>query len=395
MSQSDNSKDYRVLGGWLLAIVIAHYVMAGLLAIDAIIRIVNAVQLMNLLSMLGVSGGVLWVIIPLVLVISGCAIGYSIVFANMIRKRDPMFLSIYHYGTLGILLLEFIVQLIVGSISIAGQSAGVGPAILVVIFGLIGIALGTLYFVKSQRVHVYMGDDRYIELSPFTKWLLTQNKPSSSAKTDFVDTDPTDEDEYKRPSRSASANNGRQDDRAPQRDDYGRQGGYAQPRDDYGRQGGYAQPRDDYSQPAGNSQRRDTGSQQGSAGSRGSRSPYSRVGAEPQSAASSYSSYAQPSASQYTDHQIFVPAYQRDRCCVCNRVLNDGYAVIFTNEAGEEARIDESCHRALADLANSQNHDDIQRAINYFRDAMPYVAPETERYLQTYIDDAERYMFRL
>ena len=72
---------------------------------------------------------------------------------------------------------------------------------------------------------------------------------------------------------------------------------------------------------------------------------------------------------------VSIPAYQEDRCCICNNSLDDGYAVLIKSEYGEEARICKGCHLALHTLYKSEKREDILKAGQFIQARTPSVDP--------------------
>ena len=79
------------------------------------------------------------------------------------------------------------------------------------------------------------------------------------------------------------------------------------------------------------------------------------------------------------------------RCCLCGGELRTGYAVFFTNDQGE-ARLDENCCNGIAQLARSNDVNEILQAGNYFTGLKPQVQPAVAEYLQQYLSAAEQYL---
>ncbi len=74
-----------------------------------------------------------------------------------------------------------------------------------------------------------------------------------------------------------------------------------------------------------------------------------------------------------------------DRCCICGRNLDSGYAPLFRLQNGGEARIDESCWNAINTIYNGNDPQIIMQASQYLQNQIPMVDPAVASYLQDYV----------
>lgn len=100
------------------------------------------------------------------------------------------------------------------------------------------------------------------------------------------------------------------------------------------------------------------------------------------------------SAAASRNQRTTIPPFQERRCCICNRSIDDGYSVLFTNDYGAEARIDENCGRALDVLANGENPQSVQRAMDFMQGRLSTVDPKVAAYLKKYIKAGEDFLFQ-
>lgn len=87
-----------------------------------------------------------------------------------------------------------------------------------------------------------------------------------------------------------------------------------------------------------------------------------------------------------TGKQLYLP---KDRCCICNNDLIDGYAVLFKTKSGIEARIDQKCHNAISALANGNGGRRLHQALNYIKAYSADAHPFVRKYLQRYVNHGE------
>lgn len=188
---------YRVLGGWLKAIVICAYIAAGLLVVSSIITVATLVSIGNMFSSVGASGllgGIGFVSVAIYLIMAAI----MFVLAGKIRKKDPTFLRFIHVTNLILIILSFI-----GNAITTGVASAFGNAISTAL----GVFVETLYFCKSVRVNVYMGSDEYIRLSPFTR--NVQSPLSRMGYSNQAYTKPTTASKYEASRRDTYDNNSR------------------------------------------------------------------------------------------------------------------------------------------------------------------------------------------
>ena len=69
-------------------------------------------------------------------------------------------------------------------------------------------------------------------------------------------------------------------------------------------------------------------------------------------------------------------------CCVCGRSLSEGYANLFTDQYGYEARVCETCWHAVNMLQNAGSDLEREDAAEYLREKLPGVAPAVAEYLK-------------
>ena len=91
--------------------------------------------------------------------------------------------------------------------------------------------------------------------------------------------------------------------------------------------------------------------------------------------------------------QTLLP-FREDRCCVCDRSLADGHAVLYTNEYGAEARIDSVCYEAIHTLSSSEDGHEVEKALNYIRSRLKNVDPIVAGQLSKYIQSGEEFLYQ-
>ena len=92
------------------------------------------------------------------------------------------------------------------------------------------------------------------------------------------------------------------------------------------------------------------------------------------------------------DEPALIPAFQEDRCCICNGQLGETYGVLFRSDTGAEARLCRSCHAKLYALLKSEDRDEIIAAGRYIVSRYDAVDPKVENYLRKYIARATERM---
>lgn len=166
---------YHKLGGFLLAIVVLGYIGAAVMIIEAIVLLIQMNQITGLLEMFGVSSGaftLLFVVMALLYLLIAAVL---FVMLHKIRHKDHTFLRFYHIVcTVEIVLFLILIIAMysfVKSIPYVSYvyDGNVGSMITSLILSIAVMVAYTVYFVKSVRVRTYMGSDRYIRLSPYTK----------------------------------------------------------------------------------------------------------------------------------------------------------------------------------------------------------------------------------
>lgn len=155
------------LGGFLKAIVIIYYIAAVAMLVSGVITLIGIFSLAALLSRWGASVGWLWFAAILLMVAYPVTAWASFQLARRISRRDPSFLWFFHRMGLVAVPLEVVVLIICLTNSYMRSSAG--NIAFAIIEGLVGAILLTVYFVRSARVHAYMGSDDYLYESPFTR----------------------------------------------------------------------------------------------------------------------------------------------------------------------------------------------------------------------------------
>lgn len=305
MDTQSNAPDYHVLGGWLKFIVVTGYISAVLMFLSAGTIVAQLAQYSRYFSYWPVNVWVLYVLavaLPLAVAI------YEIIFVNKIRHKDPTFLRFYHIFAIIALVVS------VGALAITGFNIQDVASTFESTLGIfVGVFVWTLYFIKSKRVHVYMGSDEYLALSPLTRRFA--NKPGNSA----------------------SGN-----DRHPEYDN-------------------------DQSSPVPVLQTEHI------------------VHSAPITTAAPLSVKSKQSPSPQTATQTAV-SFNPDRCCICDSLIRDGYATLFTNSSGSEARIDRICYAAIYALMKSNDRQEVNEAGLYIEDKMDKIAPDVANYLERYID---------
>lgn len=151
--------DYHVLGGWLKFIVVAAYISVALLIISGITAVATLVSAINMISRYG-NAGLLWGTIIFLVGLIAVFVWYELKFAKMIKERNPLFLQFYHRVSLVVFVISLLGQILLPNAASTSQS---------VLSFLVGVIIWTVYFVKSERVHVYMGSDEYLWQSRITR----------------------------------------------------------------------------------------------------------------------------------------------------------------------------------------------------------------------------------
>ena len=166
------TNDYSKLGGWLLFFFI-------LWIVGGIYNIYNGISAWvvagGYLSMLGSYGmGGLSAVIAGVCIVSVIAGIGGLAMCWFIYKRNPIMLRYYQLFNIAIIALYIVVAIIMavvinglGSYASAYTGAYMVGMVSGVIGGIIGIVLMTMYFCKSERVRIYMGNDEYLQRAIF------------------------------------------------------------------------------------------------------------------------------------------------------------------------------------------------------------------------------------
>ena len=84
--------------------------------------------------------------------------------------------------------------------------------------------------------------------------------------------------------------------------------------------------------------------------------------------------------------------YNPNRCCICGRGLDDGYAVLLTSPDGDEARIDQPCYNAIETLAQGEDKYQVRRAIANMKSYLELTDPAVQQRLRGYIQSATDYV---
>ena len=163
------------LGGFLLAIVIIYYICFGLMLTLGFWTAISLFGTAALLHSFGAKTGFI-VFLGIVLVV--ISVGVAVVcfkFARKISRRDPSFLDYFHKAFIVCAILEILLLILVSTVKFYGSTLTeysgslVGEMIVAILQGTAGTIGLTIYFVRSQRVHEYMGNEEYLEQSPFTR----------------------------------------------------------------------------------------------------------------------------------------------------------------------------------------------------------------------------------
>lgn len=79
-----------------------------------------------------------------------------------------------------------------------------------------------------------------------------------------------------------------------------------------------------------------------------------------------------------------IPAFQEDRCCICNSALGETFGVLFRSETGAEARLCRQCHAKLYALLKSEDRSEVVTSGKYIVSRYDAVDPKVESYLRKY-----------
>ncbi|MBE6741381.1 MAG: zinc ribbon domain-containing protein [Ruminococcaceae bacterium] len=161
--------DYRILGGFLKAVVILLKIVGPILmGISLLVTLGTSIySIMKILRYINTYSYLVKTIIVLILGVADTAFGIFILLnvGSKLEKRDAGFLKFYQMFLPIQIGIGFIINLIQGT-GIAGK---LGTAIPSLVISIVVFVLWNLYFVKSLRVYVYMGSDAYLRNSIFTK----------------------------------------------------------------------------------------------------------------------------------------------------------------------------------------------------------------------------------
>lgn len=173
--QEASSHPYHDLGGFLKFIVYMGYlgvILIAAYACYALYQMNNGAQYANeLLWSLGAYGLDTDSLMPVVMgfLLFVCALEIALLrFYGKIRRKESGFLLYYHK-------LSILSMIIIGIFSLYSHSRygnlsyALEKAVGEIISPLVGMALYTLYFVKSVRVRTYMGSADYLRCDPLTK----------------------------------------------------------------------------------------------------------------------------------------------------------------------------------------------------------------------------------
>ena len=180
---ADNVGSEEPLGGFLKFLVVIYYIAAVAMIVSGVITIVQLFSLMAVMNRYGVSVGWLWFAILLLIVAYPVTIWACFQLARRIQRRDPSFLWFYHRMGLIAIPLELIVFIVMASTAYMREASG--QIIVSIIEGLIGAIALTVYFVRSKRVHAYMGTDDYLYQSPFTRKYARSTPKRSTVAVPF------------------------------------------------------------------------------------------------------------------------------------------------------------------------------------------------------------------
>lgn len=163
----DDDRSEKPLGGFLKFLVVIYYIAAVAMIVSGVMTIVQLFSLMAMMNRYGISVGWLWFAILLLIVAYPVTVWACFQLARRIQQRDPSFLWFYHRMGLIAIPLELVVFIVMASNASMREASG--QIIVSIIEGLIGAIALTVYFVRSKRVHAYMGTDDYLYQSPFTR----------------------------------------------------------------------------------------------------------------------------------------------------------------------------------------------------------------------------------
>lgn len=180
---SDNDRTEEPLGGFLKFLVVMYFIAAVAMIISGVMTIVQLFSLMAMINRYGISVGWLWFAILLLIVAYPVTIWACFQLARRIQQRDPSFLWFYHRMGLIAIPLELIVFIVMASTAYMREASG--QIIVSIIEGLIGAIALTVYFVRSKRVHAYMGTDDYLYQSPFTRKYARSTPKRSTVAVPF------------------------------------------------------------------------------------------------------------------------------------------------------------------------------------------------------------------
>lgn len=78
--------------------------------------------------------------------------------------------------------------------------------------------------------------------------------------------------------------------------------------------------------------------------------------------------------------------YPLDSCCICHRTFEGGYALLYKSDQGREVRIDSSCYNALNALANSNDPNYVQQALQYMSAVLPMTDSNIKNRVKPFVD---------
>jgi hypothetical protein len=166
---------FQKLGGWLKYMVYAPIVGIGLMAILYLFSYIIIFQNIQYLQSQVIK------VLLIGLLSYGVSCFLTIKFSMMLKNRNPKFLRFYELTM--IVFFSFLIITIV----VKGFNAGIN-SIRYIIASVLNYLLTTLYFRKSVRVHIYMGNVAYLENSIFSKNavapILAETKQYISSQTD-------------------------------------------------------------------------------------------------------------------------------------------------------------------------------------------------------------------
>ena len=160
--QEGSTHPYQQLGGWLMFFVYAPLVGIGLLAIAFLF------SFFTLLPYIPYIGPMATIIMLIELAGYGVSCFYSVKFSMMLKNKNPGFLRFYELAMI-VLCAIYIIVIAISGFRFAASS------IRAIMTSVLGFILATLYFRKSVRVHIYMGNDDYLLNSIFSKNAVAPN----------------------------------------------------------------------------------------------------------------------------------------------------------------------------------------------------------------------------